>query len=942
MTYSITNSNGTMLVTIPDGIIDNTTTDLTLVGNNAPNFGQAVNQNFINLLQNWAKDTAPPNPTIGQLWYDTNTTVLKVYQGTIWAIASQQINLSASSVPFNLTTYSGNPSMVATICNDTIVAITSVISISNSNLPTYIILNNKSYLLQSLFSNGLISGTTFANPTSYVVGPATSTNELIPPTNLILTGAASGNVGINGLTDINLTVSFSNVYMDGNTTVGGNWSNVTVNDSGQVIWAGNILFDDVVNALTYIPFDSANITPNLISDTVISRDYTGSFAANIMLGTSTGTQSFTPDLAIFLDGAVIGQTNLTNFSSNVLLSSNLIVNSNIDAGIYNTLGVGGNGLIQTASLIDNMPIGSIVLFNQPVIPTGWAACNGQVETLPNGYSVTLPSMSNAIVGFVDANAYFGSIYADVCGVPVTANAGPPGTNNIYVGNSNANIEVVWSTQIGAIYIMHIFTDTNVPTGIPTVPNLETNLVSGDIQLPQLVGGANITYPNIVYNSNIQSNPTDQLFRSTPLVYNYADAQNLSSNVFYDATALLLSAGDVNAVMMSAVDIYGDLSKLLVQQIVFNLQNRQLQGLPPKLGKYMLSLTDIINYMDVLDLPLDQTLFTIALQDEIMLLKVSDISNRYIADNIYPDDTKLFGAVYIGYLQYLAIMQASESSTVGNALVSAGFDVTGDVYTDNLLCFEFIETIQALIISSMNAITQNQTAISVTTQLNEISQQQYDIPIYLIQQPENIVGNVYSDSNITITTIDGLDNYYGGNINLNVSPGFGGGAFPYTSVQSSTSYYSILAQSRYLNSGIKTTNNTLNLSWSTGLGIKVDDSTNILIGDLAISKGTVNTVVGPVDTPQPTIETLQNILVIDKQLTAGSMLRSVLNTTTSQGINTQTTTQLSTQTVISTSSTSITEITTVNNVTTLGSTVGPTTINYSTPQPITSPVLNTTT
>ena len=936
MSYNITNSNGTLLVTIPDGKLDNTTTDLTLMGNNAPNFGQAVNQNFINLLQHWANDTAPPIPTVGQIWYDTSTTVLKTYNGSIWTNASQNINLSASNVPFNLTTYSGNPSLIATICNDTIVAITSSVSISNANLPPQITFNNKSYLFQSLFSNGLFSGVTLADSSSSITGPATRTNKLTTPANIILTGAATGNVGITGEYDVNLKVGFANVYV-GNTTVAGNWSNVTVSNAGQVIGTSSVSNNDIVNALGYVPYSSANVSPNWINNTVISRDINGSFVANIMVGTTTGTQSFTSNTQIILDKAVTGQTDLSDYSGNVILKSNLAINQNITAGVYNTLEVSSNGIVQSAYLIDNMPIGSIVLFNQPTIPVGWAACNGQTEILPNGYSVQMPSMSNAIVGFVNAEPYYGSIYADVCGVPITevpptlgpsgfpttSSTGSSGTNNIYVANSNASIEVVWSAQIGAIYIMHIYEDTNIPSGISNIGVLSANLSTGNVQQIQLIGGANIAYPPLVYNSNIQTNPFDQTFRSQQIVYNFAEAQDFGGNAFYDAAALLLSAGDVNAVMMCATDIFGDLSNLVVQQVLYNLQNRHIQGLPPRLGKYMLSQADIINYMGVLELPIDTTFFTVALQDELMLLKVSDITNRYVAANLYPDASKLFGAVYIGYSQYIAILQALDTSTVGSALVSAGFDVTGDSYTDNLLCFQFITAIETMIATATNVIIQNKTAISVVNQLNYITDQPYNVPISLIQQPNNITGNVYSSSNVSIIVVDGVDNYYGGNVN--VAPGFGGGSFPYTSVISSTTYYRELVQSRYLNPVIKTNSNgTLNLSRHTGIGIDVGSKTNTMIGNLASSKGAVNVVVGPVDSLQPTQVALQNSLIANNQ-NSGTLSQSQISTTVLPGPN-QITTQRITQTITQSTSIGTTSTTTTSNVTLTGITISPQNLN----------------
>ena len=82
MAYIITKTNGTQLAVIDDGSIDIDATDLSLLGKNYAGYGQAVNQNFVKLLENFANTTAPLNPTTGQIWYDTATKKVKFYNGT--------------------------------------------------------------------------------------------------------------------------------------------------------------------------------------------------------------------------------------------------------------------------------------------------------------------------------------------------------------------------------------------------------------------------------------------------------------------------------------------------------------------------------------------------------------------------------------------------------------------------------------------------------------------------------------------------------------------------------------------------------------------------------------------------------------------------------------------------------------------------------------------
>jgi len=81
MAYTINKTDGTVVATITDGTIDNTTT-LTLFGKSYSGFGELLNENLVKLLENAASTSAPTAPLEGELWFDTNTNQLKVYDGT--------------------------------------------------------------------------------------------------------------------------------------------------------------------------------------------------------------------------------------------------------------------------------------------------------------------------------------------------------------------------------------------------------------------------------------------------------------------------------------------------------------------------------------------------------------------------------------------------------------------------------------------------------------------------------------------------------------------------------------------------------------------------------------------------------------------------------------------------------------------------------------------
>jgi len=84
MAYTINKSDGTELTKIVDGSIDQISTDLTLIGRNAPpSYGLFINENFVKLLENFASDQPPDRSITGQLWFDTTDGRLKVYDPVV-------------------------------------------------------------------------------------------------------------------------------------------------------------------------------------------------------------------------------------------------------------------------------------------------------------------------------------------------------------------------------------------------------------------------------------------------------------------------------------------------------------------------------------------------------------------------------------------------------------------------------------------------------------------------------------------------------------------------------------------------------------------------------------------------------------------------------------------------------------------------------------------
>lgn len=65
-------------ITVNAGATVSNAASLRFTGKGAPNYGKILQENLLRLLENFAGDTEPDFPTVGQTWYDTNLGVLRV------------------------------------------------------------------------------------------------------------------------------------------------------------------------------------------------------------------------------------------------------------------------------------------------------------------------------------------------------------------------------------------------------------------------------------------------------------------------------------------------------------------------------------------------------------------------------------------------------------------------------------------------------------------------------------------------------------------------------------------------------------------------------------------------------------------------------------------------------------------------------------------------
>jgi hypothetical protein len=198
MAYTIKNSDGTVLLTLADGTVDQLATSLALIGKNVNAYGQYYNDNLVKLLENFATDGIQPrSPLVGQLWYNRVDGKLYVYtlDNVFKSVSSAQLYpttptlANAGDLWINTTNHTlyftedgrnwilVGPQASATT-STTNVWVNDVITDSSNNTNTVASLYNNGVLIAMATTASFTFASTFQGMTS--VSPGINLNPSVP------------------------------------------------------------------------------------------------------------------------------------------------------------------------------------------------------------------------------------------------------------------------------------------------------------------------------------------------------------------------------------------------------------------------------------------------------------------------------------------------------------------------------------------------------------------------------------------------------------------------------------------------------------------------------------------------------------------------------------------------------------------------------------------
>lgn len=421
MAYELTKADGTTLVIIETGTVDDVSSSLTFVGKNVVNYGEIQNENFLRLLENFAYNTEPPNKIRGQLWFDTGNNTLKVYNDTIWkTLATVSISSTSTTATgagdlwFNSTSkqlYLNNGASFDLIgpenaADATITRFKSETIKDSANIDRAVI---KCYIQNQVIA--IISTATFTigsvNPVpgfSGIVGGITWKNA--PSTNFQSVGyhtlAEQANKLLNRAGDAYIiadtgAVNSTIVQRDSSGTIF--TSRLQVNNI-QAISTASIILDSSLSTLELKPQTDgvSNLGAEDKKYNQIHSNAIFAIAGNMNIGTintlNAGAISFS-SLSDENNTSVTSiDTVLTNASDHTSLATKKAIKDYIDSLVQTEVQARIDAINTLSNRLDlfgfPIPVGTVVYVASSSVPQGWLECAGQLldkEEYPALYAV---------------------------------------------------------------------------------------------------------------------------------------------------------------------------------------------------------------------------------------------------------------------------------------------------------------------------------------------------------------------------------------------------------------------------------------------------------------------------------------------------------------------------------------------------------------------------
>jgi hypothetical protein len=352
MAYTINRYNGTVLTSVEDGTI-NQTTEIKFVGKNYSGYGEIQNENFLHLLENFANNSPPTKAISGQLWYDSSISKLKFYDGIKWRAAgstevsnsdpvgliegdlwykpsTKQIFVKTSDNNFVLVGPQVAGVDVTQLISDSVVdtqAVSQPIIKATVNGQVVFVVSNTEFTISGGDTipgfDKVRRGITLVNTQASTDGITTNSGDPNAP---VIWGTASNALKLDGKTSSDFVLSS-----------GGNFTEIITTPSD------GILIDNILQIYVN-PTSDIGIIENTAGDTIQFNITEGSTLKNVFKTTTTGiTPNVTNTYNIGASNFSWNTVYATNFVGNATSATSLLVSgiprSGSTAAVQNTIAV---------------------------------------------------------------------------------------------------------------------------------------------------------------------------------------------------------------------------------------------------------------------------------------------------------------------------------------------------------------------------------------------------------------------------------------------------------------------------------------------------------------------------------------------------------------------------------------------------------------------------
>jgi hypothetical protein len=506
-----------------------------LVGKNYAGYGQFLDENFIRMLENFANNTAPPDELTGQLWWDSDNNLLKVYNGTIWktiSAATASDTAPTSNVTGDLWYDTTNAQLKVWNGGAFIVvgpAFTSAEGQAGAQPETILDIGATPHFVTSLYvANSRVAIVSldpvftpqsptstnfpriFPGITANVTNGGSFSGNLISLGNITASAGGTSNVavlsalgvGVTGIVSASGNITGANITTGGTATVTGNVTGGNIAIGGLATVTGNITGGNIVTAGAVSAIGVGNISGNINGGNLRT---TGIVSAT---GTVTGGNITTGgSLTVAGTGNITGNvTSGGNIAGvNIIASANISAVGNISGAFFFGNGAALTGIAGSASAVKIQSIAANNISNVVALSNG--SDGGNITFAVTGTSnvvvVSQQGVSITPIGNVGNSAGTSGLSAIFI-----EHLGNTGVGNI--GSAGSYFNQVFATATTALYadVAERF-EADELLGPGTVVELggSKEITRSRVELSENVFGVISTKPAFTMNGGAGENDT---------------------------------------------------------------------------------------------------------------------------------------------------------------------------------------------------------------------------------------------------------------------------------------------------------------------------------------------------------------------------------------------------------------------------------------------------